>query len=102
MPSYPRWARAVAFPVSYYRVIRVEARAPFVRGRLAVHGRTPRVPEGFSSGCRGRSMGPDGSVPPYDGIPFGDLSAGLGHDLGHPKHLLAWALAIYGLAHSHP
>ena len=30
-------------------------------------------------------------MPPYDGIPFGDLPAGLRHDLGLPKHLLAWA-----------
>ena len=102
MPGYPRWARAWTLPVSCYRVVRVEARAPFARGRLAVQRRTPRVPEGFSSGCRGRSMGPGGSMPPYGGIPFGDFPAGLGHDLGHPKQLLAWASAMYGLAHSHP
>ena len=48
------------------------------------------------------SIGPGGSMPPYGGIPFGDLPAGLGHDLGLPKHLLAWALAMYRLAHSHP
>ena len=54
-------------------------------GRLVVHRRTPRVPEGFSSGCRGRSLGLGGSVPPYGGIPFGDLPAGLGHDLGRPE-----------------
>ena len=41
-------------------------------------------------------------MPPYGGIPFKDLPAGLRHDLGHPKQLLAWALAMYGLAHSHP
>ena len=52
-----------------YWVVRVEARAPFARGRLVVQRRTPRVPEGFSSGCRGRSLGPSGSVPPYGGIP---------------------------------
>ena len=34
MPGYPRWARAVTFPVSCYRVVRVEARTPFARGRL--------------------------------------------------------------------
>ena len=44
---------------------------------------------------------PGGSVPPYGGIPFEDLPIGLGHDLGLPKHLLAWALAMFGLAHSH-
>ena len=64
---------------------RVEARAPFARGWLAVQRRTPRVPEGFSSGCRGRSLGPDGSVPPNGGIPFGDLPAGLGHDTGRAR-----------------
>ena len=65
MPRYPRWARAVALPVSCYRVVRVEARTPFVRGRLAVQRHTPRVPEDFSSGCRGRSLGLGGSVPFY-------------------------------------
>ena len=61
----------------------MEAHAPFDRGRLAVQRRAPKVPEGFSSGCRGRSLGLGGSVPPYGGIPFGDLPAGLGHDTGH-------------------
>ena len=82
MPSYPRWARAVTSPVSCYRVVQVEARAPFDRGRLVVQRRAPKVPEGFSSGSQGRSMGPDGSMPPYGGIPFGDLPASLKHDLG--------------------
>ena len=80
----------------------MEARAPFDKGRLAVQRRTPKVPEGFSSGSQGRSIGPGGSMPPYGGILFRDLPAGLGHDLGHPKQLLAWASAMYGLAHSHP
>ena len=70
MPRYPRWARAVAPPVSCFRVVRVEARTPFARGRLVVQRHTPRVPEDFSSGCRGRSLGLGGSVPPYGGIPF--------------------------------
>ena len=85
MPRYPRWARAVALLVSCYRVVRVEVRTPFVRGRLAVQRHTPRVPEDFSSGCRGRSLGLGGSVPPYGGIPFGYFPAGLGHDFGRPK-----------------
>ena len=92
MPCYPRWARVVALPVSCYQVVRVEARTPFARGRLAVHGRTPRVPEGFSSGCQGRSLGPGGSVPPYGGIPFGDFPAGLGRDFGRPKHFACLGL----------
>ena len=41
-------------------------------------------------------------MPPYGGILFRDLPAGLGHDLGHPKQLPAWASAMYGLAHSYP
>ena len=60
----------------------MEARTPFAGGRLAVRRRAPRVPAGFSSGCRGRSLGLGGSVPPYGGIPFGDLPVGLGHDIG--------------------
>ena len=70
--------------------------------RLAVQRCTPKVPEGFSSGCRGRSLGLGGSVPPYGGIPFGDFPTGLGHDLGCPERLFARALAIRGLAHSRP
>ena len=50
MLGYPLWVRAVTSPVSYYRVVQVEARAPFDRGRLAVQRRTPKVPQGFSSG----------------------------------------------------
>ena len=61
-----------------------------------------KVPEGFSSGSQGRSIGPKGSVPPYSGIPFRDLPAGLGHDLGCPERSFARALAMRGLAHSCP
>ena len=102
MPGYPRWVRAVTFPVSCYRVVRVEARAPFAKGRLAVRRRTPRVPEGFSSGCRGRSLGPMARCLPTVGshsktsLPVSDTTQGV------PSILLAWALAPYGLAHSRP
>ena len=92
MPRYPRWARAVAPPVSCFRVVQVEARTPFARGWLVVRRRTPRVLEDFSSGCRGRSLGLDGSVPPYGGIPFGDFPAGLGHDFGRPKRFACLGL----------
>ena len=98
VPCYPRWARAWTLSVSCYRVVRVEARAPFARGRLAVQRRTPKVPEDFSSGCRGRSLGLGGSVPPYGGIPFGYFPVGLGHDLGRPERLLVRAWAIRRLA----
>ena len=92
MLGYPRWARAVTFLVSCYWVVRVEARTLFARGRLAVQRHTPRVPEDVSSGCRGRSLGPGGSVPPYGRTPFGDLPAGLEHDLGHPKRFACLGL----------
>ena len=93
MPGYPRSARAWALPVSCYRVVRVEARTPFAKGRLAVRRRTPRVPEGFSSGCRGCSLGLGGSVPPYGGIPFGDSPTGLEHDLVRPKRFACLGLS---------
>ena len=80
----------------------MEAHAPFDRGRLAVRRRTPRVPEAFSSGSQGRSIGPGGSVPPYGGIPFRELLLVSDTTLGHPKQLLARASAMYGLAHSCP
>ena len=102
MPRYPRWARAVALPVSCYRVVRVEARTPFARGRLAVQRHTPRVPEDVSSGCRGRSLGLGGSVPPYGGIPFGDFPPVSDTTLGVPSVSLAWASAPYGLARGRP
>ena len=92
MSGYPWWARAVTLPVSYYRVVRVEAQTPFAKGRLVVRRRTPRVPEGFSSGCWGRSLGPGGSLPPYDGIPFGDFPTGLGRDFGRPKRFACLGL----------
>jgi hypothetical protein len=34
------------FPVSCYRVIRVDARAPFDKGRLVAQRRAPKVPAG--------------------------------------------------------
>ena len=63
----------------------MEARTPFAGGRLAVRRRAPRILAGFSSGCRGRSLGLGGSVPPYGGIPFGDLPTGLGHNTGRAR-----------------
>ena len=102
MPRYPRWARAVALPVSCYRVVRVEARTPFAKGRLAVQRHTPRVLEDVSSGCRGRSLGLGGSVPPYDGIPFRDSLPVSDTTEGVPSVSLAWASALYRLAHGRP
>ena len=92
MPRYPQWARAVAPPVSCFRVVRVEARTLFARGWLVVQRHTPRVLEDFSSGCRGRLLGLGGSVPPYGGIPFRDLPVGLRQDLGRPKRFACLGL----------
>jgi hypothetical protein len=36
----------MVFLVSCYRVIRVDARAPFDKGRLVTQRRAPKVPEG--------------------------------------------------------
>ena len=47
-------------------------------------------------------MGLGGSVPPYGGIPFEDLPAGLGHDLERLEQLPARVSAKRGLAHSRP
>jgi hypothetical protein len=43
-PCYPRRAPNMVFPVSCYRVIRVDARAPFDKGRLVAQRRAPKVP----------------------------------------------------------
>jgi hypothetical protein len=45
-PCYPRRAPNTVFPVSCYRVIRVDARAPFDKGRLVAQRRAPKVPAG--------------------------------------------------------
>jgi hypothetical protein len=36
----------MVFPVSFYRVIRVDAQAPFDKGRLVAQRRAPKVPAG--------------------------------------------------------
>ena len=53
MLGYPRWVRTVALPVSCYRVSPSRGPCPIRWGQLVVQRRTPRVPEGFSSGCQG-------------------------------------------------
>jgi hypothetical protein len=45
-PCYPRWAPNMVFPVSCYRVIRADARAPFDNGRLVAQRRAPKVHAG--------------------------------------------------------
>jgi hypothetical protein len=45
-PCYPRWVPNMVFPVSCYRVIRVDTRATFDKGRLVAQRRAPKVPAG--------------------------------------------------------
>jgi hypothetical protein len=43
-PCYPQRAPNTVFPVNCYRVIRVDARAPFDKGRLVAQRHAPKVP----------------------------------------------------------
>jgi hypothetical protein len=45
-PCYPRRAPNTVLPVSCYRVIRLDARAPFDKGWLVAQRRAPKVPAG--------------------------------------------------------
>jgi hypothetical protein len=45
-PCCPKRAPDMVSPVSCYRVIRVDARAPFDKGRLVAQRRAPKVPAG--------------------------------------------------------
>ena len=73
------------FRLSYYRVSPSGGPYPVRWGSASGPGTRSKSTGGFSSGCRGRSLGLGGSVPPYGGIPFGDFPAGLEHDLGCPE-----------------
>jgi hypothetical protein len=72
-PCCPRRAPNMVSPVSCWRVIRVDARAPFVRGRLEARRRTQKYLRVI---CRTWSLstGSEGSMPPSDGIPLQDRS----------------------------
>jgi hypothetical protein len=59
----------MVFPVSCWRVIRADARAPFARGRLEAQRRAPKVPAGDLP-ARSPLTGSEGSMPPSDGIPL--------------------------------
>jgi hypothetical protein len=69
--------------VSCWWVIRVDARAPFVRGRLEAQRRAPKVPAGdlpdpvpFRWGSRARCL-------PLMGFHYKIVPAGLGNVLGY-------------------
>jgi hypothetical protein len=53
-PCYPRWAPNMVSPVSCKRVIRVDVRAPFVRGRLGAQRHAQKYLRVI---CRTRSPG---------------------------------------------
>jgi hypothetical protein len=63
----------MVFPVSCYRVIRVDACAPFNKGWLVAQRRAPKVPEVICR-TRTRSIGSEGSMPPSGGIPLQNRS----------------------------
>jgi hypothetical protein len=72
-PCCPRWAPNMVSPMSCKRVIRVDVRAPFVRGRLGAQRHAQKYLRVI---CRTRSpvTGSEGSMPPSDGIPLQDRS----------------------------
>jgi hypothetical protein len=63
-------------------VIRVDARAPFDKGRLVAQGTLQKYLQVI---CRTRthSIGSEGSMPPSGGIPLQIVPAGLGNVLGY-------------------
>jgi hypothetical protein len=63
----------MVFPVSCWRVIRADARAPFARGRLEAQRRAPKVPAGDLPDPV-PFEGSEGSMPPSDWIPLQDHS----------------------------
>jgi hypothetical protein len=70
-------------PVSYWRVIRVEARAPFVRGRLEARRRAPKVPAGDLPDPVPFQRGPRARCLPLMGFRYKIVLAGLGNVLGY-------------------
>jgi hypothetical protein len=68
VPCCPQVAPNMVSPVSCWRVIRADVRAPFDRGRLEAQRRAQKYLRVI---CRTRS---EGSMPPSDGIPLQDRS----------------------------
>jgi hypothetical protein len=63
-------------------VIRVDARAPFDKGRLVAQRRAPKVLQ-VICWTRTHFIGSEGSVPPSGGIPLQIIPAGLVNVLGY-------------------
>jgi hypothetical protein len=63
-------------------VIRVDARAPFDKGRLVPRGALQKYLQ-VICWTRTHSIGSEGSMPPSSGIPLQIIPAGLGNVLGY-------------------
>jgi hypothetical protein len=70
-------------PVSCWQVIRVDARAPFVRGRLEARRRAPKVPAGDLPDPVPFRRGPRARCLPLMGFRYKIVPAGLGNVLGY-------------------
>jgi hypothetical protein len=82
-PCCPRRAPNMVSPVSGWRVIRVDARAPFVRGRLEARRRAPKVPAGDLPDPVRFRWGPSARCLPLMGFCYKIVPAGLGNVLGY-------------------
>jgi hypothetical protein len=81
-------------PVRCWRVIRVDARAPFVRGRLEARRHTPKVHAGDLPDPVPFRRGPRARCLPLMGFRYKIVPAGLGNVLGYLGSV-ARALVMY-------
>jgi hypothetical protein len=93
-PCCPRRAPNMVSPVSCWRVIRVDARAPFVRGPLEARRRAPKVPAGGLPDSVPFRRGPRARCLPLMGFRYKIVPAGLGNVLGYLRNV-ARALVMY-------
>jgi hypothetical protein len=82
-PCCPRWASNMVSPVSCKRVIRVDVRAPFVRGRLGAQRHAKKVPAGDLPDPVPWRRGPRARCLPLMGFRYKIAPAGLGNVLGY-------------------
>jgi hypothetical protein len=83
VPCCPRRVPNMVSAVSCWRVIRVDARAPFVRGRLEARRRAPKVPAGDLPDPVPFRWGPRARCLPLMGFCYKIVPAGLGNILGY-------------------
>ena len=82
-PCCPRRAPNMVSPVSCWRVIRVGARAPFVRSWLEARSRAPKVPAGDLPDPVPWRRGPRARCLPPMGFRYKIAPGGLGNVLGY-------------------